>query len=350
MRINRFISTIPPLIPAPVNSTPSIITYIQTDFGENAINNHTPYDGGHSEKCQTIFNAVTQNFRNRCTSIQTYNDNRFGNLISASEVLEHCKLVKADIIYTPYVNAAYWENGDYGGFVLSVASHYDNNEQELINRHDITDGSTIFLSESIAVSARRDTPETFIGSTSFGYGMEFFEDCSPEALDINYPMKTIPKAFAELITTDGINITSTAHPTFSQYLTVGEEITIRYSSDPSTWVTTTISEIVGLDHIIVSPSVQLIPNGGIYGWHNVTLGTYISGQAESWAVPLIAGKLKVIKMSTNANWSTIRNAARITAHRNYTGITEIDNTNWDIYRGFGSIQVDAAIEYINSLN
>ena len=86
----------------------------------------------------------------------------------------------------------------------------------------------------------------------------------------------------------------------------------------------------------------------IYGWHDVTLGSFVGGQAQSWAVPLVAGKLKVIKMTTMSDWDTVRAAARITAKRNQTGIPEIDNVNWDIYRGFGCIDVNAAIQYINN--
>ena len=53
-------------------------------------------------------------------------------------------------------------------------------------------------------------------------------------------------------------------------------------------------------------------------------------------------------MTTNATWPLVRAAARATAKRNTTGIAEIDNTNWDIYRGFGNIQVQDAINYIQS--
>ena len=83
-------------------------------------------------------------------------------------------------------------------------------------------------------------------------------------------------------------------------------------------------------------------------WRYDTIGAFIYGQAESWAVPLVAAKLKVIKMTTNSDWNTVRMAARATAKRNYTGIPEIDNTNWDIYRGFGCIQVNDAIDHIQS--
>ena len=52
-------------------------------------------------------------------------------------------------------------------------------------------------------------------------------------------------------------------------------------------------------------------------------------------------------MTTLKDWDTVKRAAA-RAKRNPTGIPEIDNTNWDIYRGFGSIQVQAAINYINN--
>ena len=48
-----------------------------------------------------------------------------------------------------------------------------------------------------------------------------------------------------------------------------------------------------------------------------------------------------------SDWDTVRAAARATAKRNPTGIPEIDNANWDMYRGFGSIRVNDAIQYIN---
>lgn len=323
-----------------------------TDFGENAINQHNQSDFGHSEKCQVIFNYITKDFRNRCTSYESYKTSPYNGFVN--DELKACKFLKADIVYTPYVNAAKWTNTDNENFILTVGSHYDNDGHGLHtigtdnNRHDITPNATTFLSDSIAVSARRDTPELFKNSTSEGFGMEFFEDCSPEALDPYYPDKDVPSAFAELLSNDGIHVTSSVHQNFAVNLIVGEQITIRYTQDENTWQTTTVTDIVDSTNIIVSPPITPITNSGIYGWHNVTIGTFIYGQAESWAVPLVAGKLKVIKMSTGADWDTVRAAARATAKRNLTGIPEIDNTNWDIYRGFGCIQVNDAINYINN--
>ena len=359
MRINRGrffninLPTTPPYVP-PINPPINPTGYVLADFGENAINNHSTGVEYHSNKNQVIFNYVTKDFRDRCTSYESYKTAPYNGFVG--DELAACKLLKADIVYTPYVDAARWTNTDNENFILVVGSHYDNDShgEHVIgsdnNRHDITPNATTFLSDSITVSARRDTPELFKNSTSEGFGMEFFEDCSPEALDIDYPNSDIPAAFAELLSVDGVNLTSTVHLNFSSYLEVGEEITIRYSSNESTWQTTTISEIVSGNHVRVSTPITPIPSGGIYGWRNVSLGEYVGAQQESWAVPLVAGKLKVIKMTTNSDWETVRAAARATAKRNTTGIEEIDNVNWDIYRGFGCIDVQAAIEFINTNN
>ncbi len=366
MTINRFVyyrmnpidcHVIDPIIIIPIPIIPiipPIINYILSDFGENAINNHNLYDSWHSEKNQTIFNYVTKNFRNRCTSIQTYNTNSIGNnMISSDRVLEVSKLVKADIIFTPYVNAAYWGNGNYYGFVLSIASHYDNNGQFLEgiegNRHDITISPDIFLTESVAVSARIDTPSTFKNSTSFGYGMEFFEDMSANALNVEYPDKDVPSALAQVTTDISGTIMTTQHnPNFPANIRIGERITV-YNTAISAHEDTYIQEILSNVSVKVSPAVTPITVDYIYIWNYVTLSEFCGGEQESWAVPLVAAKLKVIKLTTNTNWATVRNAARLTAKRNPTGIPEIDNTNWDMYRGFGCININAAINYINSL-
>jgi hypothetical protein len=335
--------------------SPPVITYEMSDFGENAINNHYVDDGWHSERCQMIFDYVTKDYRDRCTCYQSYKTPLLGNnIIFNHNYLSKCSLVKADIMFKPYVNSAYSSAGEYNNFILVVGSHRENNgtDGNLYDdeRHDLTEDANTFLEDSIAVSARRDIPSEFTGSTSYGYGMEFFEDCSPEGLNGDYPDRDILDAFAEIICTDGVNIISNVHPVFATRLSVGEEIVIKHTPNSSSWQTTTVTEIVAGNHIRVSPEIATVNNQGIYGWKYVTLGETMYGQAQSWAVPLVAGKLKVIKMATNSDWETVRAAARATAKRNLTGIAEIDEANWDIYRGFGSIQIEDAIEFINNLS
>lgn len=327
------------------------LIYVASDFGENAINNHSSNDAAHSERNQFIFNYVTRNFRNRCTSFQTYNNTFLGyNLLNPSNLLIKASAIDADIIYTPYVGAAGWMNSDYGGFVLPVGSHYDNNGQDSLvnNRHDITPNAQTFLQYSISVSSRRDTPSEFKGSTSYGFGMEFFEDCSPEGLDAQFPDKDIPVAMAWVTTNEDGTIVTSTQPNVIGYtnnLHAGSEVFVIF---PDRTEIRIVAEILSnVSFRVTVGFTPIVTDATYYVFIGGTLGGYMWGQAESWAVPLVAGKLKVIKMSTGASWDVVRQAARATAKRNITNIPEIDNTNWDMYRGFGCIQINDAINYIN---
>ena len=334
----------------PIITEPTIV-YTKSDFGINTLNIHNSSDGSHSERCAFIFNYIVSKYGYNLPCIQTYKDSAYSSLNSTT-AMSICKTAQADLMFFPYVGAASGMNGNFQGLILNVGSHFDNNGSDGIldnsDRHDITNNSYTFLDNSVAVSARRDTLEGIEGSTSFGYGMEFFEDCSPEGLDYQFPDKDILEAIAEIKSTDGITIKSTVHPNFANKRTVGDQITIKYSSDPSTWKVTTITEIISGGEIKVSPSITPTENNGIYAWAYMTLGSYLYGQAESWAVPIVAAKLKIIRLKTNADWNTIRIAARNTAKRNILNDDRYDIGNWDIYRGFGSIQIQAAINYINN--
>lgn len=325
------------------------IHYTLSDFGENVINNHFYQDVAHSEKCQIIFNYITKNFRDRCTSLQTYNSEILGkNYIYPNNILAKAALVKADIIFTPYLGAATTSVGDYGDFVLPVASHYDNNSTDGIpdndDRHDITANSETLLENVVAVGARRDTLEGYQGSTSYGYGMEFFEDI--EALDTDYPNKDLESAAAEvLVDSTGYIVTSNVHLGFANYFSIGDEVILHYGSE---YPTAHVTEVIDGNNLRIDTQFPEITQTGVYLFARVTLAGFCAVQAQSWAVPIVAGKLKVIKMTTGADWDTVRAAARATAKRNILGIPELDNTNWDMYRGFGKIDVTAAINYIKN--
>jgi len=417
--------------------TPSTGGYTLANFGDNAINNHNGADAGHSEKCQTIFNYVTKDFRNRCTSFQTYNNTFFGfGRMPPYSLLDKSSAVDADIIFTPYVNAAYYMNGQFYDFVLPVGSHYDNagtdGDYTNSDRHDITASPDIFLTNSIAVGARRDTPAEWNDPvTSFGNGLEFIQDCSPEALNLEYPDKEVPVCFSEVRTSsDGLTVYGTrsmdqfsdssiangievyivypdGHEEHRNILSVvgageftvaqaftphvvetfvslskmingtliklydvgieAKKIVRSYGRDNTSFLDTlvngdsivltypdnhtetiTVSNITRYDTFTANVQPTVFNPGGIYIWRYDTIGVYVTDQQQSWAVPIVAGKLKVIKMTTGADWDTVRMAARATARRNPTGIPEIDNVNWDMYRGFGCIDVQAAINYINN--
>lgn len=67
----------------------------------------------------------------------------------------------------------------------------------------------------------------------------------------------------------------------------------------------------------------------------------VSQHEQSPATAIVAAKLMSIKDLTNASWRIVRNAARQTASN--AGV-------WDMYRGFGVIDVDAAVALIQSVN
>ena len=74
---------------------------------------------------------------------------------------------------------------------------------------------------------------------------------------------------------------------------------------------------------------------------------WINKHQQSPAVAIVAAKLKYIHEQTQAGWSTIRNACRATATQSAANIAA--GIVWDKYRGFGVINVTAAITYIENL-
>ena len=244
--------------------------YQLSDFGENVINNHFCQDGAHSEKCQTIFNYITKDFRNRCTSHQTYNSTIIPSFLIPDLYLEKCALLDADLVFTPYVGAATTSVGNYKDFVLPVASHYDNNNTDGIpdndDRHDITANPETLLENVVAVGARRDTLEGYQGSTSYGYGMEFFEDI--EALDTDYPNKDLESAAAEvLVDSTGYIVTSNAHLGFANYFSIGDEVILHYGSE---YPIAHVTEVIDGNTLRIDTQFPEITQTGVYLFARVT--------------------------------------------------------------------------------
>lgn len=82
----------------------------------------------------------------------------------------------------------------------------------------------------------------------------------------------------------------------------------------------------------------LYPNT-VYNSSYLTLEPITLIPSESYATSIIAAQLKSIKLATKSTWLEVRLAARATASNN--GV-------WDKYKGFGHINVDAAIAYIKA--
>jgi hypothetical protein len=330
-------------------------------LGENAINTHNSTDGWHSNKNQTIFTYVAgTGFTNNYTSYQTYLDPLAGfTLLYQNFIPTYSAIKDANILYTPYVDAAEWRQVGSNPNLISVGSHYDNTFRQVdvtprpssipASAVTLTDVSLLkFFENSITAGARLNDITTMSG-TSFGYGLEFIEDMSGPSLDPFYPNYDVPSPLAQVTTDSGGTIMTSQHNIgFTVYLTtgVGQRITV-YNTviKPGTTVyeDTYIQEILDKSTIRVSPAVTPISTDYIYIWQYVRLSTYCGAQQQSWATPIIAGKLKYIKLATGASWKQVREAARATAYR--ANVT--DGSKWDIYRGFGVINTQSAITYIN---
>lgn len=211
------------------------------------------FDVSHSATMRTIFLQIYEGFTGEVYRAATdilCNNTR----IDAHFEPTYARIRNLDIIGIPITNGASTEQSGSNPDILKISSHYNNT----FARKDITANETTFLNNVIAVGSCSDMESPTAG-TSFGYGVEFFEDTSRTA--------------------------------------------------------------------------QEYPNFGSYG------------NSQSASTAIITAKFKIIKDTTGVSWSIVRKAARITARKTVGGVYAA-GFPWDMYRGFGIIDVDAAIQYI----
>jgi len=321
------------------------------NLGENIINNHNAHDGWHSEKNQIIIKAACKNIDIDIDCIKSYLDPISNYAIVGPNFLPtYCEEYNANMTIVPYVDSSEWMGSAGNPNVLSITSHFDNVFRQMditprpsslpLGTISVIDVSVLeFIPDCIAVSARNNDTTTQEG-TSFGFGLEFSEDLRPEALDPFYPERNLKSDIAA-VTTDvtGTIVYGYRYTNFTQNIVVGDKFT-RYIGDNEE--VTYATEILNGESFRCSPAFTPSESTEFVIWIDVTLAGYCGAQQQSWAVPLIGGKLKTIKLSTGANWQIIREAARATAYR--AGVT--DGSKWDIYRGFGTINVADAIQYV----
>lgn len=310
--------------------------------GEGVVDNHnslTNEETEHSRFTAALFKGVIPDFAHSIIRTdQTASANY--NKVSQSFQPTFCLANDCNMIFTPYANGAVNEDVRSNSGIIEIASHYWNT----FERHDITANADTFLKNTIAVAARsHDLNDNSFG-TSYGFGLEFFEDLTPSYIDADYPDKTVEDYVCGFTTDEnGMILTSTMHPTFVpdneiepgdvvwwfnngekeeaivQSILSDNSITIEPAFTPSTGTTRYLLAFVRIP--------VAIKQHGAEGYH----GT------QSWACPIIAAKFKKIRLATGASWEQIRTAARETASN--VGV-------WDMYRGFGIIVVDASIQYI----
>lgn len=310
--------------------------------GEGVVDNHNSTSGEeteHSRFTAALFKGIIPDFTH---SIIRTDQNSTANYSKLAQSFQptFCFDNDCNMIFTPYVNAAVNEDVRSNSGLIEIATHYGND----FERHDITANADTFLKNTIAVSARSHDLNDNTFGTSYGFGLEFFEDLTPSYIDADYPDKTVEDYVCGFTTDENGNIlTSTLHPTFVpdteietgdvvwwfnngekeeaivQSILSDNSISIEPAFTPST---ATTRYLIALLRVPVA-----IKQHGAEGYH----GT------QSWATPIIAAKFKQIRLETGASWEQIRTAARETASNG--GV-------WDMYRGFGIIDVDSAVQYI----
>lgn len=190
--------------------------------------------------------------------------------------------------------------------------------------------------------------------TSYGYGMEFFEDFNTW-IGL-YPLPNLWLYFAQVFTYDTEGL-------FTQY----GSGTILYSTANREWgglfdindkikfddgIELTVTEIIADNAIRIQEVITpILKNDATNPYplrleihYSVSLIWGISHQ-QSPVTAVVAAKLKNIQQETNVSWQLIREAARATAKKTVGG-SYLAGQTWDMYRGFGQIQVDDAIQYI----
>ena len=299
----------------------------------------------------------------------------------------------------------------------------------------------LFLN-SISVNARVDDTTTRLNQSSFGNGVEFFDDCDPRVLRVDYPDRVCTAPLASIIVSADSNGLGTIFQPrtaewgkFASYLQVGDILynynipteeyiivevinnhTVRvnitftigttkfigcktlplfliWSSAPliklgtchydsitgkviidsgtsdhllvgdrgcqirvgvtqSTWKYFSISGINGNELTIFENGIGNVNVSGELWIQSHEYDEAVghlqerdpANQHESATNPMICAKFNVIRNKTGMPWAIIRDAARFTAKKS----DKIGNSyQWDMWRGFGKIDVDAAITYIN---
>lgn len=258
----------------------------------------------------------------------------------------------ADIISRPYANASVNEEYSSNPNVLTVASHYNNP----FTRVDITANASTFLKHTIAVGSCPNVPNPSVG-TSYGFGVEFFEPGNNDGLDALYPDVLHRLAFTSNVILDGsrlnVNINNSGMK-LGNVRGFGAGSQVIVGALNGTTQTRTVLSITDDQNFVVSAAFDPIAANS-YVWFEVKIGTYWqyrkfsdypinqvnanSSYQQSPVCAIVMAKLKKIKDSTGATWPMVRLAARETASN--SGV-------WDMYRGFGIINVDAAVIFIES--
>lgn len=320
---------------------------IQGSLGRNTLNEESGTDHlWHADMILKTFNSVYPNNPNWIKSTFEFPELNNSDL-SQIKTPSFCVKNKINLILKPYVGGATDEQVSSNPDILTIGSHYSNGN----TRRDITSSSSDFLSNVIAVSAGLKLADTSKWTT-YGFGVEFCETYDKAEVDARYPAKNVYMEFAKLFTANAecTILKSTDNANFINYhpMEIGQLIYIAY---PTGTVSIKVAEVIDNSTIRVETAVPAFTNEqSIYGWLYGTLGEIAAYQpAQSPTCAIVGAKFRKIQDLTNANWQLIREACRMTASNSTMTVVsgkKVYTPHWDMYRGFGIIDVDKAVEWI----
>jgi len=307
----------------------------KTLLGENVVSEHQVSDAGHSEATIKTFNAIYPEFTGE--KYRSELDALTLGLIPEIFTPTYCDKRDVNLIIKPYSNVGEEESIGSNPNVLTVVSHSGN----YFLRYD--NGLTSpeqFFENTILVGSRINDATTQSG-TSYGFGMEFFEPGNNVGLSALAPTKQFKIVLGFTATTIG-NVVNFGTD-ISKRFRVGDICII--GQDDNTDEQRTIIQVNGSYQVIVDSPYSI--NYTTNQWYSILgdLGTLWQADFtnlsyyQSPICAVVGAKLKKIRIATGANWQLVRKVARLTAS---------NANNWDMYRGFGIINVDACIAYINA--
>ncbi len=339
----------------PVGMPPKYDT--RNEIGENVIQDENDTQIYHSREMRKVFMACYPDLwaERGIQSFESIKEPLMGNrAVSAAHEPKAFENFKANLLLRPYGDGALTEQSGSSPSRLKVAAHGANWGQFIYlpggqQEYNITPADNVHLTNVVAVAARVDDMETTEFQTTFGRGVEFFEDIT--ALDVEFPAKTYLRDRA-IGTIDETGFIYSA-PTYPDWVSkskfqVGEKVYINVGSNdhdnPEVVENAVVEEIIN-DYTVRFAS-PLTPGTGKIAYIYGDL-TMLGGQQQSPTCSIVGAKLKKIKLLSGANWQIVREAARMTAKKTHEGLGFVNVPgHWDKYRGFGKIQPDAAIQWI----
>lgn len=245
----------------------------------------------------------------------------------------------ANIYAQPNTNAAGVEKVGANPDYLFVVPHGGNS----FIRKNITENETTFLQNGIAVGSCGDgepDPDTW---TSYGFGLEFSERGNNLGLNADYPTETFPHVVGYGTGSGNTFTDSVGSRNYENMLQVEIGAKVKIGLTYETAVEYTFAGLSG--NTFTTVETLALESGTNYVYIDAMIGTAWQTAADnqkyyqSPVCSIVAAKFRKIQDVTGASWDTIRLACRATASNGGT---------WDMYRGFGVIDVDAAIDYIKA--